>query len=50
MWAIDAAELIKRLTEIRNAKDPNDPVERAIIVGLDRAITEICLMEPVRRD
>lgn len=50
MWAVDATELIKRLTEIRNAKDPNDPVERAIIVGLDRAITEICLMEPVRRD
>lgn len=50
MWTVEAAELIKRLTEIRNAKDPDDPVERAIIVGLDRAITEVCLMPAVRRD
>lgn len=50
MWTVDAIDLIKRLENIKYAKDSSDPVERAIIVGLDRAITEICLMHPVRRD
>ena len=50
MWTVDATELIKRLESLKDAKDPADPVERAIIVGIDRAITEICLMDPVRRD
>lgn len=50
MWTVNAVDLIKRLSEIRDAKDPDDPVERAIIVGIDRAISEICLMDPVRRD
>ncbi|MBQ1292523.1 MAG: hypothetical protein IIY21_00670 [Clostridiales bacterium] len=50
MWAVNAVDLIKRLSEIRDAKDPDDPVERAIIVGIDRAITEICMMDPVKED
>ena len=50
MWIVDAAELIKRLESLKDAKDPADPVDRAKIVGLDRAIMEICLMDPVRRD
>ena len=50
MWTIDAEELIKRLTELKDAKDPDDPVDRAIMVGLDRAITEVCLMPRAKED
>lgn len=44
MWTVDAVELIKRLNELKDERDPEDRVDQAIMVGLDRAITEICLM------
>lgn len=44
MRLISSEDLYKRLTELRERyKNSNEMVDRAIVVGLERAITEVVL-------
>lgn len=44
MRLISAEDLFRKLTEVRDKyKDSDDILDRAIAVGLDRAITEVVL-------
>lgn len=48
---INADELLERLYEARDEyKDSTELVERAIRVGIDRAISEVVLSQAVRRE
>ena len=44
MKLISSEDLYKRLTELRERyKNSNEMVDRAIVIGLERAITEVVL-------
>lgn len=44
MRLISSEDLYKRLTELRERyKNSNEMVDRAIVIGLERAITEVVL-------
>ena len=46
MRLISEEDLLKRLTELKERyKDSDDIVDRAIAIGLDRAITEVILSQ-----
>ncbi len=46
MRLISSEDLCKRLTELKERyKDSDDIVDRAIVIGLDRAITEVVLSQ-----
>lgn len=44
MRLISSEDLYKRLTELRERyKNSNEMIDRAIVIGLERAITEVVL-------
>lgn len=46
MRLISSEDLYKRLTELRDRyKNSNEMVDRAIVAGLERAITEVVLSQ-----
>ena len=46
MRLISSEDLYKRLTELKERyKNSDDIVDRAIVIGLDRAITEVVLSQ-----